>query len=269
MSKPSVIAFVVFSLFAVAAHGASSAWLGLHLHNFDYEERSATRDRSREKGVMPLFEGGYRTVLAAGHALQLRAQVVYGGATTYTGTDFTTYAAISAQDVHNIYDLDARYEGLTPWGFWIFAGFGWRQWDRFLSYGTGYREIYRWTTAALGARGWMPGIEGTSWHVGWEVAVRPMLSGTLDVLFSETFTAGVDSGLSLGLKTGYRLAVPVESSRSWVWEARPRFELWYDQSEIGQSNTVFNGTPAINGFITEPASINRQFGVQLALKRDF
>lgn len=268
---PKILVKILVSFFVMSsvAHAASSAWVGLHLHDFDYEEKSSTRDRSREKGVMPLFEGGYRSVLAAGHAVQLRGQLVYGGATTYTGTDFNTFAAISAQDVHNIYDFEARYEGLMPWGFWFFAGVGWRQWDRFLSYGTGYREIYRWTTASLGARGWAPALQGGPWQIGWEFALRQMLTGTLDVLFSETFTSGVDSGLALGLKTGFRLTIPVESSRSWFWDARPRFEVWYDQSEIGRSNTVFNGTPAINGFITEPASMTRQVGLQLALKRDF
>lgn len=151
----------------------------------------------------------------------------------------------------------------------VFAGTGLRVWDRFLSYGTGYREIYRWSTLPIGARGWFARPDGLKWLFGWEVAIRPMLWGTLDVKFSETFPNGADSGLALGNRTGFRLAVPVESSWDLGWELRPKFELWYDQSEIGESNLVFNSTPAINGMIREPSSITRQIGLLLSLRRDF
>jgi hypothetical protein len=260
---------VFFLTFCASPHcGAAQIWAGLNATQFSYKELGNGVHESIENGLLPFFLLGYRTWTVPGHVLQIKSEFLYDGSTDFSGTDATTAENISATDFHRFYDIEVRYDVDMKMGFWVFAGLGRRMWDRTLSYGAGYREVYQWNYLSVGVRGNI--IEDLAhWRLGWEVALKPTFGGQLEVYFSETLTDGQDSGFSLGARTGQRGALSAEKLEAYFLGLRPRIEFWLEQTEIGASNWVFNGTPAINNQVQEPSSRTLQLGLLISAKKDF
>jgi hypothetical protein len=150
----------------------------------------------------------------------------------------------------------------------IFTGFEQRTWNRYLSSGTGYREIYSWNKTQVGV-----GViifKGQSLQWGLEAAQRSMSAGRIRIITSENTPGGDDSEMDLGNLPGYRVAIPIRmrgSSARYFLSATPWYEYW----QFGKSNAVPNATlaPEPGSRIYEPASDTRSVGVDLLVGVSF
>ncbi|MBX3033701.1 MAG: hypothetical protein KF865_07210 [Bdellovibrionaceae bacterium] len=235
---------------------------GLSLAQFDYVEEISNGGASEEKGLMPFLELGYRAPLGESWELDLRFLGALQAKTDYSGTELNSGQKITAQNEHGIMDFEMLLSVFAAERVRIFGGGSVRRWDRKLTYGTGYREIYLWWTATLGGALWVG--QGDLWDFWVEAAVRPMISGSVNAILSETVVNGEDSTLNLGTRVGYRLRLP------WAMEIQPATLLvvapFYEINGFGESAPVYNATPGIQREIKEPSSHTTQTGLSLSLR---
>lgn len=238
---------------------------GFHIVNFDYKEELPPPFRSQEKAtfVVPSFEGlwFFRNL----NQSFLKTEFDYSGTVTsdFEGTN-KRGVAVEHENGHLFWRLETDFYFRTPLGVYLYAGAGFRYWNRFLSGGSGYTEIYSWTYFPVGLMYEYPFSEAVT--AGVDFSYRLMSSGKIEVIFSETTTNGDDTTLSLGNRPGYKLQFPVKWKLPLATTGHQyllKFIPSYEYSEIGQSDAKFNSTPSINSEIYEPASRTHQYGLLL------
>lgn len=253
------------SVSAAAAPVGRAAFAGFDIRHFDYVEDISEGGESRETGVLPFLVLGVRLPLTDVILFEPSWRATFNAPTKFSGTDIGATESVEATDIHTVHELGVRgmFLATTEWSF--YAGVEYRQWDRFLSYGSGYREIYRWWAIPAGAR-WSPAAAA-----GWafDASVRWMARGTIDVIFTETVTNGEDTTLTPGNRPAFRLSALrtfVGAGRAWT------LEPWLERSGFGRSDTKFNSTPTTNGIlgdIAEPASATTRLGLSLSVDIPF
>lgn len=263
-----IIVTVIFSIFSVNAYGSSATVAaGVAYERFSYKEELAAPDKSTETAFVPsvLIEARWHLGGGASH-LRLRYETCRGVASAYDGSDLTTHAPVAATDVLAFSNYEAAaYFALSEQVF-AYIGYGYRVWLRGLAGNPGYNEVYSWYYMPVGARLMIGKREHMDWGI--DISVRPTTGGTIEVITSHTFDGGQDSTMNLGAKTGYRFAIPVlYRSEPWSLETA----LWYEHSEIGQSNTSPNATLAsgANQVIFEPSSATDRIGVDAIIGYSF
>jgi len=243
----------------------SEVLFGVNVTSFDYEEELAAPLKSTEKGTffIPYVQG--KVFVPGLNRSFFNLEIEYSGRvqSLYDGSD-RFGAPIVVTNNHVFFRAETDfYWNFRPY-FYIFAGYGYRYWDRYLSSGTGYKEIYTWGYYPVGLLYEVPISDQFSFGVDLTYVV--MTDGKLKVIFSETVSGGDDTDLTLGNKPGYRIRFPLQ-----FHPAQSRFSYqimpWYEGSEIGASEFVFNAT--IGGPIKEPASRTIQYGILLGLKAQF
>ncbi len=254
------IAFAIVFLLAGETGRAASVELGLGVNYeyFSYQEQLASPAKSTETAVFPSLVGLARIYVVNDSYLQLRAEYATNIQSQYSGTALTSNADVETIDplAFQNYEADA-YISLTE-RFYLYVGYGYRHWNRFLSGGLGYREIYNWYYTPVGAQFWF--VKDPGFEFGLDASIRPTSNGTIQVITSATQPNGQDSQMNLGQTTGYKVMVPTRFRYgSWSLLLTP----WYEVSSIGQSNLVTNSTlsPQANTGILEPSSNTTQFGL--------
>lgn len=239
---------------------------GLNVTSFDYKEELVAPLKSTEKGTffIPYVQGKVffprlqKSYFNGEFEFSGRVESDFDGS-TQLGTP------IQGKNNHVLFRLEADFYWNLTENFFVYSGYGYRYWDRFLSGGTGYREIYTWGYIPLGALIEFPLSEQV--QIGVDFAYLIMRNGKLKVIFSETVINGDDTELTLGNKPGYRLRLPIDflqaSKGPYSFQVTP----WYELSEIGESDEKYNSTMA--GQIKEPASKTIQYGLILGLKVRF
>lgn len=244
-------AIAISLLLSSASAFAFEAKLGLSAATFDYREDLPSPAKSRETGWIPYLELGGRWTPASwgGSAFSLDWTSTYNTQTTYLGTDFNTHQGVTDRDSHTFHRLEGVFEIAATETTTVYFGLSYDRWDRFLAYGTGYREIYEWWTLPVGIRFPIVSHRGSWWLL--DLAIRPMVSGSMRAIFSETFPDGDDSNLTLGNEIGWRIRLPYEFyGDGWRFDIGP----WFETYRFGQSPAVYNSTPGIAGYVREPAS---------------
>lgn len=234
---------------------------GLHAVSFDYREDLPSPLRSRESGILPLLELGLSFEPDPGLFLRGTWLSTYRSGTFYEGSNLSTNENVSATDVNDMHHAELRLAKKLS-DLSLSAGLAFDEWNRYLSYGSGYREIYRWWTLIAGASVPLDFAPGLSL----EGAVLLMNGANLRVIFSETVTNGEDSTVSLGNRVGFRVGLPYEFVwRDNSWTLTP----WVQATSFGESSFVDNSTPGLGGRLREPASQTRQFGLGLRWNQAF
>lgn len=148
------------------------------------------------------------------------------------------------------------FKEVSPF-LYAYAGLGYSYWNRFLSGGPGYREIYTWGYIPLGVRYDLPLSKDLLWSL--DFSYRMMFGGQVVVIFSETVAGGDDTTLTLGSRPGYKLQSPFEMILNPNWKIF--FGPWHEVSEAGASNFEFNQT--VNSDIQVPDSKTVQTGMEM------
>ncbi len=243
---------------------------GVNYHSFDYREELRAPFKSTEKAnffspfvklKVPLPNLGASFLSFSGE-LSGNVNSQFDG-TTQTGVAVTDTNVLSFSEV----------EGSFFWNFapelFFQAGLGYHYWNRFLSGGSGYREIYTWYYLPLGIL--YQHKVSDQVRIGVDVTYRLMFQGEIKVIFSETVSTGEDSTMTLGSRPGYKIQFPIEysfagSSLGYV------FTPWYEAFEIGESDYKYNSTPTssgVLGYIQEPSSKTQQYGLTMGLTARF
>jgi hypothetical protein len=272
MLKKRKLTLIAFSILASArAVAGTEAGFGLNLISFSYEEELAAPAKSTENGTIAALSATIKTSasgLGANGFVDFNGEATINANTTYDGTSLSTGSAASATDQHTFVRLETNAYLSVSDNIFLHLGYGYRYWKRYLTYGSGYREVYTWSYIPLGfliSQNISPTI-----RMGFDYSYRLMMSGKIQVLFSETVTNGEDSNLDLGNRPGYRISFPVDFSLKGYmkFQLRP----WYEHTEIGESNSVVNNTPYANpdgsgilGLIHEPSSKTEQIGLMFTL----
>lgn len=246
---------------------ATEIGVGLNYLKFDYKEDLTPPAKSTESGVVPLLFVGVKIPapgLSPNSFIELEGESAVDVTTSYEGTTLTTNAPAYATDTQSFLRVEGTLNFAVLENLYLKAGYGYRYWKRYLTFGSGYKEVYTWSTIPIGALYYTK--LGSSFAVGFEALYKVMLAGKIQVIFSETVVGGDDTNLDLGNRPGFRLSVPID------YFVNPRLRLqvkgWYEHSEIGQSNSKYNNTSTgtgVLGYIMEPASKTEQVGVIAAL----
>jgi len=254
-----VIALATFLSESKAQALAFEFGLGIDYTYFTYQEILAAPAKSTETALFPEFVALGRMYFYNDSYLQFRADIGRDVQSQYDGTAFDSGQAVQAIDVLQFTNLELDlYWSLTPRAQ-IYVGYGERTWNRFLSGGSGYTEVYQWDYTPIGL--YVAAYKTEGMEFGVDVSVRPTLNGTINVITSQTYTNGQNSTMNLGSKTGYKLMLPARFNyKEWAFIATP----WYEHSEIGQSNLVSNTTLVQNqnAGILEPDSKTDQYGLE-------
>jgi hypothetical protein len=244
--------------------------LGSDLTIFKYEEVLQAPKKSSETAAFGTMAAQARWYFTNESNLQLRGDVITNVASRYDGSDFNTGAPVQSVNTLGFATVEADlYIAITD-NFLVYAGYGSRSWSRFLSGSPGYRELYTWNYTPLGVLAWI--VRTASFDIGADVSARPTSGGKIKVITSETTSGGQDSQMDLGGKTGYRLAVPSRIRVSFMGpNVNLNATLWYEHSEIGQSQIVPNATlaPDPGSGIMEPSSKTDQMGLDLIMGYSF
>lgn len=240
--------------------------VGLSYLSFDYREELRSPLRSREVGRVPFLDLGIRAEPESwkGTSFNADLSVAFRGVTTYEGSDLNTEKEVSDRDLHSMYFVDGIFEIPFSSSISLLAGVSSRYWNRWLAYGTGYREIYQWWTLPLGFKMVFADIGKSWWTL--EATFRPMIRGDIRIIFSESVIDGENTNLTLGHRPGWRLRASYRSFIGrWEWSVAPVIESY----GFGGGNSAYNGTPGITGVITEPASTTWIYGASLIFSKRF
>jgi hypothetical protein len=235
---------------------------GVNAYSFDYQEDLPSPKKSTEKATvfMAFFDGKIFVPSLGGQSfLKFESEISPSTASQFDGT---TQTGVPVQDTNYLTFL--RLEGDVYWeaaaNTFLYSGLGIRYWNRFLSGGTGYREIYTWGYVPVGVYVQIP--LNPDLTLGFDASYGFMFNGEIKVIFSETVSGGDDTVLKLGNRGGYKFQVPVKyqfsKSQFGIW-----INPWYEYSEIGSSDIQSNQT--MGGLIQEPASRTIQYGVATGL----
>jgi len=233
----------------------------LMFYHFGYKEDVPAPYKSTENGWLPGL-GVALVRLEKGPSLFARLAGEYTGAhTTYDGT---TQSGIPVTGGTNNKFLNAEGSvGLTlpapsTTSLTVYAGLGYRYWERGLGGEAPYRERYTWKYVPAGLR-WDSRSKGR-WGFGVDFATRFMFGGMIRVYFSDIYPTLNDLDLTLGNRPGWKLQAPVRYRYL-------TFTPWFESSAIGQSNTDtlrFRGEPIAVGY--EPSSVTRQYGLNVGAR---
>lgn len=263
---------LLLSVFFIQSSRATELGAGLSLTSFNYEEDITPPGKSKESGLIPILFG----YLAGGAGTanpntggfgpfgwRLEFEGILEAQTNYDGTTLTTNAAAAATDKNTFMNMRALAVLPVNNNLYIYGGVGYRYWNRYLAYGTGYREIYTWSYLPVGFRCSFNDANSQI-RVSLDGAYNYMTSGQIQVIFSQTVTSGDDTTLTLGAKPGYKVSLPIDiklSGNNFRLSMTPYFEY----SEIGKSDTKYNSTPTSGGgslgYIQEPNSKTSQYGL--------
>ena len=256
---------------------AAIRWNGqvdFSLMNFDYREYEDGRLLDRESGGIPgaVFDlaGAIGRWDLGGHFSWHAGEVVYDGQTT-TGIPIRTHTQENILDTS--VRIERRFDSAVSPGLALYGGFGYRYWGREIrptstSSGQavdGLFEMYRWKYFFFGGKTAVYRTGRSRWSLDARLLrpYRPTLEvdqlGQYDTIM-----------LDLGVRTGWRIAVPWEyrvSTRTrWVFE--PYAEAW----DIGRSSDkplTQNGVQVDAKTIHEPRSTSRILGLAVGLRRFF
>lgn len=264
--KQLILKITVFGIMALQPllGEASELMAGLNIYDFDYKEMLEPPLKSTEKATVFAPMIGFQTPLAGGPSFFRITGEISGSTKSRFDGSTQSGTPVTDTDYLSFFKTEGNfYFAATP-NFYFYTGLGYFYWDRFLSGGAGYREIYTWYTMPVGFLLEVPVTPSIQW--GLDLSYRMMSNGKIKVIFSETIINGQDTTLTLGNKAGYKIQMPVR-----IQLASPQYSLviapWYESSEIGESNFEYNAT--MNGFIMEPASRTYQFGVATGLTSTF
>lgn len=273
MTRGSLLGILILlvAASALAVPGVAQArvdlGLGTNLTYFMYQESLAPPQKSTETAAFPTFLLDARIFFLGESYMRMRGETARNMGSVYDGSDLHTLAAVQSVNVFDLDDMMIELGFSFADRYTVFAGYGYRAWNRHLSGTPGYRELYSWFYMPIGARARI--YRDAQFDVSLEAAVRPTTKSKIQVITSETYTNGQDSEMSLGNKIGYRLATPAS------WRFHPSWSLsvspWYEHSELGESAWVSNPTfdPSGSGIIREPASKTDQFGCEAMLVFSF
>lgn len=245
---------------------AMEAEVGYSFKSFDYKEDLPAPLKSTESAVVlaPYGQLKFFTSEDVRSYFLLNAELAVYAQSKYDGTNFSGEPA-AGNNTHHFFDTSADYYLQVVENFYLIGGLGYHYWDRFLSGGSGYREIYSWGYYNLGIA--YRHAFSNRLEFAPEFMLRQMFMGNIYIIFSETVENGDNTSLPLGNKLGYFLKFPVhyQFAESVVKLAIKPF---YAFSQIGSSEIKYNSTPTANGRlgnIQEPSSRTHEFGVQVGL----
>ncbi len=231
---------------------------GVNAFRFDYKEKLELPLKSTEEAMV------YTGYLAARYPVERWGRSYWQIEADLSGStnskfDGSTQAGTPVTDTNHLsfFRGEISFYAQASETVFVYSGWSYRYWNRFLSGGTGYREIYTWNHLPLGLLLEMPSAWAPlAWAI--DASYRLMFAGQIKVIFSETVIAGEDTLLTLGNKPTLKLQVPVR----YTWNGTPyRLSLtpWWETSEFGESEFKYNSTMA--GSIQEPASKTYQWGL--------
>lgn len=244
--------------------------LGGQIINFDYKEDLPFPKKSEEMGTNVHFAYDAKINLDDSF-INFNGDFTFAAVTNYDGSTQSGNVSqpASATDNHTFHRHEALYYGHVSDSVFVYTGIGYRYWKRFLAYGTGYTEDYSWFYTPVGIYvGLASPMNMTKFNYGVDFSIRPMTQGQIIVTFSDRIASGQDSTMSLGNRTGYKVKVPL----SIPWKdlgLQISLTPWYEFSQIGESNPVYNSTPGIAGDIVEPSSTTSQFGIESLVQFTF
>ena len=124
----------------------------------------------------------------------------------------------------------------------------------------GLLEHYQWLYGLIG--GYLKLDSNADSEIGIDVRLTRMLWAEIDVKSVGGVSCTGDA-LDLGKETNFRIAMPWKLKRqnSLVWLIEPYIEQW----DIGRSNTKEITCGLLSGFVIEPRSTTRNFGVNIQM----
>ena len=266
---PVIVRWTVFFsliLSGVYASAVDSRYLdlgiGSDLESFQYAEELSPPGKSTEAANLALLEAEAKYYPMGGLSFfDLKFQTANNVSSKYVGSDLNTGAPMTSTDQLAFTNFESDLNFAVFDFFSVYAGYGWRQWNRFLAGNPGYREIYSWSYNPIGTQFW---YRGDSFDFGLDVSERPSFNGSIKVITSQTYAGGADSEMTLGNRIGYRIALPVVWREDFVSIS---VTPWFEHSAIGESNEVTNTTlaPHPGEVIYEPNSHTNQYGLDLLL----
>jgi hypothetical protein len=236
----------------------STAWLGVSLLDFDYEEFFDNgSSANREEGLVPGFTAGMS--VARGHWFAATGISAWSGTVDYHGPvesetdeDIIDWNVLAGREIYR--------EGGGAVG--LFAGLGYRNWERDIqptATASGLFETYDWWYGMLGVRGEYRFSSATQFRV--DAYLTRTVKPEIEVEFGANFD---DVTLPLGEKTGRRITLTLDrrlNNRMRVWVSP-----WYEFQELGRSptrNLTSNGI--VTGTVFEPRSETENFGISIGL----
>lgn len=268
ISKLRVRLVVGFCLMlsAASSRAATEILAGVNYRSFDYKEDLRAPLKSTEKAdfFAPFVQVRLPIPSLAQSFVQLSGEM---SGNVNSHFDGTTQSGVPVKDSNTLSFAD--FDALFFWNFapqfFLQGGIGYHYWNRYLSGGAGYREIYTWFYMPIGIL--YQHQVSNNFSVSVDLTYRLTFQGEIKVIFSETVSSGDDTTLTLGDRPGYRLSVPLRyafEGTNFGMTVAP----WYEFSEIGASEFKFNSTPTSSGplgYIQEPASKTNQTGLQLGM----
>jgi hypothetical protein len=210
---------LAFPLWALAAGDSLStmpvrllsyAEADLTFYHFGYQEDVPPPFKSTESGLLTGL-GVTLVRLEKGPSLFARLAGVYTGTSThYDGTTQSGYPA-TGETKNKFLNAEGNV-GLTfpapsATSLTVYAGLGYRYWERGLGGWEPYRERYTWKYVPAGVRWDSPSKARWGWGV--DFAARFMYGGKIRVYFSEIYATLNDLDLTLGNRPGWKLQAPV------------------------------------------------------------
>lgn len=177
------------------------------------------------------------------------------GSTVYDGHYLAApYAPVLSRSSEFIEDLEAIYGVPVSRDKKqsVYLGIGWHKWQR----GVGYDETYEWGYVPIGYR--YEFLQKKKFQMAVDVSAKIMFSGRLIVA-----SDGDSIQLKIGNRPGLRIELPMtyRMDEHWGLSLTP----WYEYFQLGKSPIFLSA----EGGIEEPASTNRQYGVNIGLQYHF
>jgi hypothetical protein len=241
---------LALALILASAH-ADLFFVGVHTLSFDYTERDDhgffLDSEDSDYGDVVGIDGGLTFAKAlstdASDTLLARLLISYTqGHTRYNGFLQNGPNEISATPYRGITDnalFTGRFEAALQhdeeaYSVSVFAGAGYRYWQRDLDNrdGYGYGESYRWPFLSFGT--------GAQWHVTGALSIG--VEGAYRYAVNPQLDADIDGGLTLDLGTadGFMIDVPI------TWRLESGFFLQgsytFDRWRIKPSNIVYGAS---------------------------
>lgn len=253
---------ILFLLNSIQVKADSQLWLGVDYQKFSYAEDVTPPNKSTESATFPAAMLKYRYYWSELSNMQFSYSNASSVKSTYDGSDLNSGAPITAENPLKFTKYELKFDLHAFDSLVFFAGAGQKIWDRFLTGGSGYREIYSWLYFPVGFRYIL--TDSMDFMAGVELSTLLMSGGKIKIITSETVSGGADSEIDLGSKAGYRIAFPMQ----WLGSSFGfEFSPYAEQTEIGKSDMVTNTTLAPNpgAGIYEPASKTIIYGVETGL----
>lgn len=233
------------------------------LADFDFRELNHGSTLNREQGTLYGVGVGASTtwqqLILRGRVNYLVNDVSHHGQ-TQSGTPVRTRTDEQIWDT--LVQLGWRIQPATVVEYRLYAGLGYRDWDRDISStrsATGLFENYRWAYGALGAELVFRQSEKSHWLV----ATR--LLHPIDPTMKIKFKTDLDNAeLDLGEELGHRLSLTwrYRMLKKWQFGIKAFYTTW----DLGKSDPEqLNRNGAVIGSVFEPASKTHNSGLQFTV----